>query len=266
MNPIFKSFSVALVCVSLFACSDPKNHASGYIEGEYTYISSGVDGTLFNLAVRRGQMVNKGDLLYSLDQQPERANVEVTQANIADLQAQVDFAKIQLDRQKNLYAKGATAKTNLDQAQTDYDSRTQQLAANRAQLIQTNWSLQQKTQYAPVSGQVFDTFYRVGEKVLLGHPVLAVLAPENIKVLFYIPEESLSRIKLGQTIGFTCDGCKEKTKATISYISPEAEYTPPVIYSKDTRNKLVYLVRANLPTNVAQNFHPGQPVDINVRP
>ena len=116
--------------------------------------------------------------------------------------------------------------------------------------------------HAPVSGQVIDTYFRVGEKVPLDQPVLAILAPENIKVLFYIPEMQLSQIKLGQTIEFTCDSCHNRTAAKISYISPTAEYAPPIIYSKDSREKLIYLVRADMPKDIAQKFHPGQPIDV----
>lgn len=243
-------------------CSDSNHYLPGYIEGEYTYISSGVDGTLYQLYVVRGQPVKKGDLLYELDPQPETAAVNVSKANIADLQAQVNLASLTLQREQSLYAKKAAAKADLDSAQTDFDSKSKQLAADISQLVQTEWSLQQKTMYAPVSGQVFDTFYRVGEKVQANHPVLAILAPENIKVLFYIPETSLSQIKLGETISFSCDGCSGNTNATIEYISPEAEYTPPVVYSRDTRYKLVYLIRASMPENIAKNFHPGQPIDV----
>lgn len=260
-------YKICLLLILFCAgCSESNNYLPGYIEGEYTYISSGVSGTLFNLSVIRGQHVNKGNLLYQLDPQPEQANVEVIKANIANQQAQVAFAKTHLERTQTLFVKHATYQEDLDRAQTDYDSNLHQLAAYQSQLIQTEWSLQQKTIYAPVSGYVFDTFYRIGEKVVADHPVLAILAPENIKVLFYIPETALNQIKLGQRITFSCDSCHGQTDAIISYISPQAEYTPPVIYSKDTRYKLVYLIRASMPANIAQNFHPGQPIDVYLQP
>lgn len=253
-----------LIPTLLFAtnCSETNNHLYGYIEGEYTYIASGVSGTLFNLFVTRGQMIKQGDILYALDPEPEQASVKETKANIADFESQLAFAKIQLERQKELLLKRAAAQTDVDQAQTTFNSRIEQLAGSRAQLIQSEWALQQKTQYAPRDGLIFDTFYRVGEKVQADHPVLALLFPDNIKVLFYIPETSLSQFKLGQKIYFNCDGCSHTTEATISYISPEAQYTPPVIYSKDTRYKLVYLIRAKIPKDIAFQYHPGQPIDV----
>lgn len=255
-------FFILFFIIFCASCSGSDNAMPGYIEGEYTYIASGVAGTLENLYVTRGQTVKKGDLLYQLELEPEQAHVDATKANIASLHAQLIYAQAQLERQKRLYPKNVTSAASVDQAQADFDSKAQQLAANQAELVQTKWSLQQKTVYAPTNGEVFDTFYRTGEKVPENRPVLALLAPQHIQVLFYVPETLLSKLKLKQPIEFSCDNCNGKTQATISYISPTAEYTPPVIYSKDTRYKLVYLIRAAMPDTVATHFHPGQPIDV----
>jgi HlyD family secretion protein len=184
-------------------------------------------------------------------------------ANISELQAKVKFQQIQFQRQQTLFLKKFAAEEVRNFTQTDLVSKTQQLTAKQAELARGEWTLQQKTIYAPVSGEVFDTFYRVGERVQENHPVLAILSPKNIKVLFYVPEKRLSEIKLGKKVLFTCDSCKKSIAARISYISPEAEYTPPVIYSKDTRDKLVFLIRADMPEDVARHFHPGQPITVD---
>ena len=259
----FKKWIIILfISLSVISCSRSEQAHPGYIEGEYTYISSGVSGILFDLYVKRGQKITKDELLYRLDPEPEHANVAIAKAHIASLEAQISFAKSQLQRQSSLYPTSATTKSDLDRARSDFDSKTQDLSGAQAELVQREWSAKQKIVATPIGGTVFDTFYRVGETVPLQKPVLAILAPENIKVLFYIPENQLSAIKLGEEITFGCDGCKENPCATISYISPEAEYTPPVIYSKDTRYKLVYLVRADIPLEMATQFHPGQPIDV----
>lgn len=234
----------------------------GYIEGEYNYIASGVAGTLFHLNVQRGQTVKQNDLLFVLDPEPDKSLMNSAKANIEDIQGQLALAKIQLKRYTELYASHATDKSTLDQKQTDYDTKVKQLNEAQDSFIAAEWSYQQKTVYAPVSGYVFDTYYRSGEKVAANQPVLSLLMAQNIKVLFYIPEKQLSTIHLNQIITFRCDGRKSSAKATISYISPEAEYTPPIIYSQDTRYKLVYLVRADLPADIANKFHPGQPLDV----
>jgi HlyD family secretion protein len=254
---------VFITTLSCLSCShDSENKLQGYIEGEYTYISSGIGGTLFILNVSRGQTVNQNQLLFTLDPQPSEAIMNAAKATVEQLEAQVAFSKIQWSRQQKLYVKNATDKATLDEAETVYTSNVKQLQNAEATLIKEQWAFQQKTIYAPISGYVNDTFYRIGEKVAINQPVLSILSPNNIKVLFYIPERELSTIHIGQSITFTCDGCKSPTSAKITYISSEAEYTPPIIYSRDTRYKLVYLVRADLPKNNIFQFHPGQPVDI----
>lgn len=260
----FFSLLFTLLLILTGGCSNENDSLSGYIEGEYTYIASGIPGTLIKLNVTRGQPVKKDELLYILDQQPDLAFMQAAHANVEQLIPQVAFAKKQMERQKDLYAHNVTSKELVDQTVRDYDSLTKQLQSSEKALTQAEWSLQQKTIYSPVTGSVFDTFFRIGEKVAANQPVLAILTPDNIKVLFYIPENKLSTIHLGQTIYFTCDGCQKTNTAVISYISPEAEYTPPIIYSQDTRYKLVYLVRASISLTQAKQFHPGQPLDISL--
>ncbi|NNM59402.1 MAG: efflux RND transporter periplasmic adaptor subunit [Legionellales bacterium] len=235
---------------------------SGYIEGEYTYIASGVGGTLINLAVSRGQQIKTGALLYELDPQPEKAILDSSKARLSELQVQLTLAAVQFGRQASLFQTHATSRVAYDIAEADFHTKQNQYLEIQSEITRANWAVEQKTMTAPVNGEIFDTFFRLGEKVAVDQPVLAILAPENIHVLFYVPETQLSKIKIGETLSFGCDSCAHKTQATISYISPQAEYTPPVIYSKDTRDDLVYLVRADMPAKVAVQFHPGQPVDV----
>ena len=258
-------YVILLFLLSIFCagCSQETDQPlQGYIEGEYTYISSGISGTLFDLAVSRGQPIQKNQLLFTLDPEPDQAAAESAAATVQQMQEETNLSKIQWERQERLYAKNATDKSTLDQAETDYKSKIEQLRAAKNDYTQATWALQQKTVPSPIDGFVFDTFFRLGEKVPANQPVLALLSPKNIRVLFYIPETLLSTIHLGQTITIDCDSCKTKTHAAIQYISSDAEYTPPIIYSKDTRYKLVYLVRADLPKNKVMEFHPGQPLDI----
>lgn len=262
---LIKNLLLLMICLLCLSCAKQnKKTLPGYIEGEYTYIASGIAGTLLKIHVVRGQPIKKDALLYNLDPQPDLAFMESAKSNVEQLEPQVSLAKITLQRQKDLYTSNNTSKATLDQAQSDYDSKVKQLNSSQHVLTQAEWALQQKTIYSPITGYVFDTFFRVGEKVAANQPVLALLAPENIRVLFYMPEKQLSKIHLGQKITFTCDGCPKGNSATISYISPEAEYTPPIIYSQDTRYKLVFLIRATMSPNLAVRFHPGQPVDIDL--
>ncbi len=193
-----------------------------------------------------------------------------------------------LSRYQRLFTKHAIDKASVDAAQSNYQrdvkrikeldaslaeaksgARENQIKAQQAtveaamaNLKRAKWALAQKTMYAPISGFVFDTYYHVGEFVPANQPVASLLAPENIKLIFFIPEPMLSKISLGEKIQFSCDGCKKKTPATISFISSQAEYTPPVIYSEATRDKLVYRIEAKIAPDIAIHFHSGQPVDV----
>ena len=127
------------------------------------------------------------------------------------------------------------------------------------------WEVAQKSLYAPTSGRIFDTYFKVGEFVNSQQPVASLLAPQDIKLVFYIPEPQRIQLHIGQIVYFNCDGCRQKEQASIYYISPQAEYTPPVIFSEESRQKLVYRIEAHLPLVTAKRFYPGQPVDVYLR-
>lgn len=140
-----------------------------------------------------------------------------------------------------------------------------QAAAARESLAQADWKLKQKTVAASVSGTVTDTLFVRGEWVPAGAPVIAMLPPANVKVRFFVPEPRLGSVKVGERVTLACDGCAAPIDASISFIAPQAEYTPPVIYSKDNRAKLVFLVEARPAASDAVKLHPGQPVDVTLQ-
>ena len=109
---------------------------------------------------------------------------------------------------------------------------------------------------------MFDTLYREGEWVAAGRPVVVLLPPQNIKVRTFVPEPLLATIHYGDRVQVTVDGVREPFIGTVSYISPHAEYTPPVIYSQGTRDKLVFMIEAVFDPQIAAGLHPGQPVDV----
>jgi HlyD family secretion protein len=113
---------------------------------------------------------------------------------------------------------------------------------------------------APLAGRVEQIYRRPGEFAPAGQPVIALLAPENIKLRFFAPQNMLAKLKLGQTVRISCDGCAKPIDARISFIASEPQFTPPVIYSIEQRDKLVYLVEAK-PVG-AQSLRPGQPIDV----
>ena len=173
-----------------------------------------------------------------------RAAAEAATARVSELAGQLAVAKL-----------SARAEQTAAQAA--------QVGAAQAAVEQAEWRLQQKTVAAPVAGLVFDTLYREGEWVAAGQPVVRLLPPGNVKVRFFVPEPELGGLALGQALAIRCDGRAEEIAATVDYIATEAEYTPPVIYSNETRAKLVYLVEAR--PEAGADLHPGQPVQVRIR-
>jgi len=214
--------------------------------------------------------------------------LDAIRAQLAQAEAALKLSAVQLKRQEQLVAQNFISKERLDEARTAYDRDTQRVAELRAQLAtarlaarpdeikaaeysveaakaalaQAEWRLAQKSVKAPVAGLVQDTHYVLGEWVTANAPVVSLLPPQNIKVRFFVREIELGAVKVGQKLAVTCDGCAAPLAAEVSFISPQAEFTPPVIYSRQERAKLVYLVEARPAPEDATKLHPGQPVEV----
>jgi HlyD family secretion protein len=172
-------------------------------------------------------------------------------------------------RSRNDAAKAAVSRLQADLETARLGAREDEVAAAEAEVEaakavrdQARWAVDQKRQSAPGKGVVDDTLYRVGEWVAAGRPVVSLLPPENVKVRFFVPEPELASVQLGGPVSVSLDGATEPVPATISYISTQAEFTPPVIYSRENRAKLVFMVEAKFPPGTAGTLHPGQPVDV----
>jgi len=137
------------------------------------------------------------------------------------------------------------------------------VAAEEATLAQARIQLERRHLTAPADGRVEETFYEVGERVAASQPVISLLPDANLKVRFFLPEAKLATIKIGDRVAVSCDGCADGLAAEIDRIATEAEFTPPVLYSKDSRTKLVFRIEAK-PLNAATALKPGQPVDVTL--
>jgi HlyD family secretion protein len=148
-------------------------------------------------------------------------------------------------------------------------ARSDEIAAANAEvkaasdaLAQAQWRVEQKSQTAPVAGLVADTLYRAGEWVAAGAPVVSLLPPANVKLRFYIPETLVGSLRIGDAVTVRCDGCGADIPAKVRFIATQAEFTPPVIYSRENRANLVFLVEA-WPDSPNPALHPGLPVEVS---
>jgi len=205
-------------------------------------------------------------------------------ANVAAAEASARDAAANLRRVRPLVEKGIFAKARLDDAQSTYDaaeaqvkaaerqrqaaalgSREDQIRAADSRVAQTGAALvaakarlSDGSPLAPVAARVEDVFFQNGEWASANQPVVALLPDDKIKLRFFVPERQINAYRPGAVVRFTCDGCQEGMTAKVTYISPRPEFTPPVIYSREARDRLVYLVEAK--PSVLLN--PGQPVDV----
>ena len=259
--------SAFLMAMWLAGCSGKSPGTfQGYIEGEYVYIAPPLGGALARLAVSRGDTVKPGQMLFELERESEAAALEQAEKNLVQAKASQELADSMYQRRKELReSPSATVSAEeLDKARADRDTAVAQVASQSAALDRARWSFDQKQQAAPTNAFVQDTLYRPGEWVAPGNPVIALLPPENLKVRFFVPQEMLPRIKTGATASVMFDGGVKAYSATVNYISAQAEFTPPVIYNRENRSKLVYMIEAKFSATDASDLRPGQPVDVKL--
>lgn len=212
--------------------------------------------------------------------------IAVIRAQLAQAESNRQLAERQLKRLRDVFSRGFVSQDDLDKQQTTLDAETARVAELRASLKSAElaargqqrqaaaanvaatrageninrWKLDEKTLHAPEVGRIEQIYFRPGEWVNAGQPVLDIYAPAHLKVRFFVPQAVLPQLKPGQKISVVCDGCPAAIPATIRFISAQSEFTPPVIYSREQRQKLVYLIEAT-PAH-PENLRAGQPVDI----
>ncbi len=213
-------------------------------------------------------------------------------AQLEQAKAAAGLSERELARQEQLARSGATSKDDVDRARSTHDQNKQRVAqleadlktaqlglrsdqitaaeaevrAREAALARASWEVDQKKQSAPKAGLISDTLYREGEWVAAGRPVIVLLPPQNIKVRAFVPETKVGALRVGQNAKVIVDGVEQALDGKVSFISPQAEYTPPVIYSRESRSKLVFMIELVFDPKVAEGLHPGQPVDVQIGP
>jgi len=217
--------------------------------------------------------------------------IKSLEAQLERAQADLKLSTAELARREKLHGSEVISKEELDQARAQSEANQAQInqltadlataklggredaihaaqaavESQRAALERAKWSVDQKQQFAPTHAAVHDTLYRQGEYVAAGNPVVVLLPPENLKVRFFVPQEKLPQIKTGGTVAVRPDGAARPISATVNYISTQAEYTPPVIFSRETRANLVFMIEAKFSPADAADLRPGQPVDVELK-
>ncbi|MCI1000059.1 HlyD family efflux transporter periplasmic adaptor subunit [Ochrobactrum soli] len=215
--------------------------------------------------------------------------IAVLEASVRTANAQADDARRTLLRTQDLTKRGVMTQAQLDDAKTSVEvaeaainqsmanlavgrlpARPEEIKAAEnavksaaAQLDSARWHLTKRTIVAPAAGRITDVIRNPGDIAGPTAPVLTMLPDGAVKLKVYIPEAKFSSVRVGDLLSVRCDGCAADLKAKVSYVSPDPEFTPPVIYSLETRQKLVYLVEAH-PVDQASPLQPGQIVDVDL--
>lgn len=236
-----------------------------------------------------GKLAEAQARLANLETRMRDTEIAQARADLADILATRDRIAKDLARNEELLRTGAASRQTVDQQRADLASavaradaanaklaqmesptgREYEIAAQRAMmaqaragLAQSQWRVDQRHVIAPVAALVSDTYARPGETINAGVPVVSLLPPQNILVRFFVPETELATLHIGDRLAIGCDACAPGLTATVTFIAPQPEYTPPVIYSETNREKLVYLIEAHPPPDQATQLKPGQPVDV----
>jgi len=238
--------ALALAAV-LAGCNEPRDPGyQGWVEADMIFVSPDEYGRVTKLDVREGDEVKAGQTLYSVDDDLQKADLNQNMATLANAQQSYD-------RAASLSKTGSGTQANLDAA-------ISALRVAEAHVNTSQTRMARRSGFAPVDGTVQQIYFREGETVPPQRPVLSIMPPGNMKVRFYISEVDLPKLAIGDEVRVVCDNCSADLTARIYFISTMAEYTPPVIYSLDERNKLVYLIQAR-PAR-PDSLRVGQPISV----
>jgi HlyD family secretion protein len=242
----------ALALISVLAgCNERRDPGfQGWVEADMIFVSPDETGRVVKLNVREGDEVKTGDPLYSVDDDLQQADLNQNKATLSNAQQTYD-------RAASLIKTGSGTQATLDAAISS-------LRVAEARVVTSQTRLARRNGFAPVSGTIQQIYFREGEMVPANRPVLSIMPPGNMKLRFFVPETELPKLAIGDEVRVTCDNCGSDLTSKIYFIATQAEYTPPVIYSLEERNKLVYLIQAR-PTR-PDSLRVGQPISVYLNP
>ncbi len=240
--------AVALVVLVAGCGQKPPPGYQGWVEADMIFVSPDESGRVTKLNAREGDEVKTGRLLYSIDDDLQQADLNQNKATLANAQQTYDRA-------------AALSKTGSG-TQASLDSAVSALRVAEARVNTSQTRLTRRQGFAPVAGSIQQIYFREGEMVPAQRPVLSIMPPGNMKIRFFVPEPDLPKLRIGQDVRVTCDNCADDLTAKIYFIATQAEYTPPVIYSLEERNKLVFLIQAR--PNKPDSLRVGQPITVQL--
>jgi HlyD family secretion protein len=244
---VFRALALLVLALALAGCNERKNPGyQGWVEADMIFVSPDESGRVTKLNVREGDEVKQGAPLYSVDDDLQLADLYQNNATLANAQ--------------QVYDRAASLSKTGSGTQATLDSALSALRVAEARVNTSQTRLARRSSSAPVGGTIQQIYFREGEMVPAQRPVLSIMPPGNMKLRFFVPETELPKLAIGDEVKVTCDNCAADLTAKIYFIATTAEYTPPVIYSLDERNKLVYLIQAR--PSRPDSLRVGQPISV----
>jgi HlyD family secretion protein len=245
------TLAAIMLSTTLAGCNEKRDPGfQGWVEADMIFVSPDESGRVTKLNVREGDEVKQGDQLYSVDDDLQRADLNQNKATLANAQQSYD-------RANSLSKTGSGTQATLDSAVSS-------LRVAEARVATSETRLARRQGFAPIAGTIQQIYFREGEMVQAQRPVLSIMPPGNMKIRFFVSETELPKLSIGDEVKVTCDNCSADLTAKIYFIATTAEYTPPVIYSLEERNKLVYLIQAR--PSRPDALRVGQPISVYLKP
>jgi HlyD family secretion protein len=246
-RPALRVWTALALALALVGCSERGNPGyQGWVEADMIFVSPDESGRVTKLSVREGDEVKPAAQLFAVDDELQRADLNQNMATLANAQQTYD-------RAASLSKTGSGTQANLDAA-------VSALRVAEARVKTSETRLARRIGFAPVGGAIQQIYFREGEMVPAQRPVLSIMPPGNMKLRFFVPEPELPKLAVGDEVRVGCDNCAADLTAKIYFIATSAEYTPPVIYSLEERNKLVYLIQAR--PSRPDVLRVGQPISV----
>jgi len=291
-----KAIAIVIVLIIIFSLiyfkglTHQPSQFTGYVVSDNVYMSSSISGTVFSVNVKRGQRVEIGTPLFQIDLTSLKSQAEKVEAQIKEAESQKAVKQAELisaeaerkfaiaDMNRFVSVKDAVSQQDIDAAleratkasanivsvQNQISAAASNIESSKAELRDIEHRIGELSPNSPVSGRIEEVMYKPGEWAAANAAIVSIVPDSEIKVRFYIPQNQLSKCHVGTKVSVFYDGGPKDMTATVDFISTRPEYTPPVIYSLTTRDKLVFMAEA-VPTEPCKLI-PGQPMDVSILP